>query len=87
MSQHSCININRIRISDRRFLLHHQIYSEPLSLSIKEVGVINPPVVQKTSEGYFRIVCGFRRVHAAREHQIQELTCKVLPDETKDLDL
>lgn len=87
MPQHSCINLNRIRISDRRFLLHHQIYSQQLSRSIKEVGVINPPVVQKTSDGYFRIVCGFRRVHAARELQIQELICKVIPCEIKDLDL
>ena len=82
------IDIVQIRISDRSFFLHHQIHSEPLISSIKEVGVVNPPVLQKIpTSDEFRVVCGFRRVHAAQMCGIRELDCKIYPPDSPDLDL
>ena len=82
------VNIDNIRISDRSFFLHHQIRSEPLISSIKEVGVVNPPVLQKISDSdEFRVVCGFRRVHAAQMCGIRELECRVYPPDSPDQDL
>jgi ParB-like chromosome segregation protein Spo0J len=88
MPDRLCIDVEKIRSTDQKFSLHYQIYSEPLLLSIKEIGVINPPLVQRiSSDDHFRIVCGFRRVHAARANGIRELDCYVIPPDADDRDL
>ena len=82
------IDIDNIIPSDYSFFLHHQIHSEPLCHSIKEIGVVNPPLLQRVSSNdRFRIVCGFRRVHALRMIRVQELECRVLPPDIADRDL
>jgi len=82
------IDVEKIHRTDQKFSLHYQVYSEPLFLSIKEVGVINPPLVQRTfSDDHFRIVCGFRRIHAARACGIRELDCQVISSDATDQDL
>ncbi len=39
---------------------------EPLAASIREIGLLNPPLLQRRSDGRLRIVCGFRRLEALR---------------------
>lgn len=88
MPDHLRVDVEKIRSTDQKFFLHYQIYSEPLFLSIKEIGVINPPLVQRTSsDECYRIICGFRRIHAARLNGIRALECNIISPDTDDQDL
>lgn len=62
------------RISTRRPL-------EPLSDSIRRIGLINPPTVIARGDGY-RIVCGFRRIKACHRLSLPRVPVRLLPADT-----
>ena len=45
--------------------------------SVKRIGVIEPPVARATVEGKFEIVCGHRRVLAARKAELKSVLVDV----------
>jgi len=53
----------------------------PLVESVRRMGVINPPVLQRTPRGGLIPVLGRRRLEAAREAAIRQVETKILPAE------
>jgi ParB family chromosome partitioning protein len=52
----------------------------PLLESIREAGLLNPPVVYPGANGTVDIVCGYRRVFALKELGCTAVPCRVLPE-------
>ncbi|MGD8923918.1 MAG: ParB/RepB/Spo0J family partition protein [Syntrophobacterales bacterium] len=53
---------------------------DKLFLSIKAVGLLQKPLLQRKENGLFRIICGSRRLAVSRELGLQPLPCQILPD-------
>ncbi len=51
----------------------------PLLKSIKETGLLNPPIVYPGENGIMDIVCGYRRIFALKELGCTSIPCVVLP--------
>jgi ParB/RepB/Spo0J family partition protein len=59
--------------------------TDGLAASIAHAGLINPPIlIQRGSR--FAIVCGFRRIAAARFLELRQLSARILDPETSHLD-
>jgi len=58
----------------------------PLVESVRRMGVINPPVLQRTPRGVLIPVLGRRRLDAAREAAIRQVETKILPAEMPETD-
>jgi len=52
-----------------------------LRCSIKNIGILHPPIIQQTDKG-FRIINGRKRIRIAREFNLDPLLCHIL---TRDL--
>jgi ParB family chromosome partitioning protein len=50
---------------------------ERLLFSVREYGIIEPPVVRRLAEGGFRVLAGRRRVEAARRLNYDRIDCIV----------
>lgn len=50
-----------------------------LSQSIKEAGLLNPPIIYPGESGNIDIVCGYRRIFALKELGCTSIPCVVLP--------
>lgn len=55
----------------------------PLVQSIQAIGLQNQPVLQETEGDRFRIVTGFRRLHALKKIKGEPVSCKIAPAEAK----
>ncbi len=76
------IYLNTIDLKDKTFLLSYGYDLSPLKQSIKQVGLLNPPVVRKKSEGTHQIICGYKRVRALKELGISSFPCFFIPAKT-----
>jgi len=66
---------------DRTFRVTTRDDNEDLIASIRQVGLIQPPVLIARSAGY-SIVCGFRRIAACRQASLTRITAGVLGKRT-----
>jgi ParB family chromosome partitioning protein len=74
------VDIGDIDFEDESFLISFPVQSESLVSSIKECGLINPPLLRKKG-GCFQIVCGFRRLSACRELKAEKIPALVCDPE------
>lgn len=64
------------------FTMSYGFSTDALVRSIEAVGIVQPPLVLETASEPWPIVCGFRRIAAARRLGLPEVPCRVLqPDE------
>ena len=75
------VGLERISVHDIRFRITTLAVSEALLTSIRQVGLINPPVLLKARE-YFEIVSGFNRVAACRKLGMLEIRARILDSNT-----
>ncbi len=75
-----------IDVADQRFSLAPQMDASLLIPSIREAGLINPPILQKKKTGY-RIVTGFKRVRALQMLKVKEVDAFVVKAAESDLDM
>lgn len=81
------LNMDRIEAgSDGPFSMSYAFDLRPLSLSIKKVGLINPPIVREDEQGKVDIVAGFRRIEVLKSLGRQDVPCKVLPASVSPLE-
>ncbi len=73
------IIISEINIEDHTYKISSDIDITGLSLSIKEIGLINPLVLKKQNNGYI-IVSGFRRIKAMINNNIIEAAADIIPE-------
>ncbi|OQX85478.1 hypothetical protein B6D60_07735 [candidate division KSB1 bacterium 4484_87] len=60
------ININDIDFEDKSYVFTFEPLISDMVHSIQAVGLINPPWLEKRSDGKFRIVSGFKRIIALK---------------------
>ncbi len=80
----SIIPLSKIDFDDETFIVGSIGDISPLINSIREVGLINLPILREKGEKY-RIVCGRKRLHACRKLMLSEALSKVYEsDEISD---
>lgn len=77
LSQH-LISIRDIDLRPGPFGMSFQFDPSPLARSIKEVGLINTPVLRKNDDGTLNIVLGFRRIKALQSLGWEEVPCRIV---------
>jgi hypothetical protein len=75
------IDISQINEENRKFLITTKKDIDDLVLSIRHLGFINAPVVLPRHDQYI-IVCGFKRIEAARFLGLTHIPARVLPSDT-----
>ena len=58
------IHLSSVDIEDHTFRITTEENIETLSCSIRNAGLINPPIVIRKKSGY-AVICGFRRIRSA----------------------
>lgn len=79
--RYQSVPLNSINCEDFRFRITEQEVSTLLCQSIRQLGLINPPVLLENASG-FRVVCGFNRLAACRQLKMAEIHCRILDADT-----
>lgn len=79
------IQLPRINETDRSFQITTAPVTGTLISSIRQMGLLNPPVLQEIESG-FRIISGFRRVAACRKAGIDSIPARTVSRDTPYLD-
>ena len=77
------VPLQQIDVSDETFSVNFMPDLGRLRSSIKEIGLIEPVVLKKKSQGY-QIVCGFRRVWLTLESGIPTIDARVFGEKEVD---
>ena len=75
--RYEIIGLERINFEDIRFKITSRAVSESQLTSIKEAGLVNPPVLLEGS-GFYHIVSGFNRIDACRQLGMAEIPVRIL---------
>lgn len=78
------IYLKTIDLNDKMFLLSYGYDLNPLKQSLKEVGLLNPPILRRKPDATFQIICGYKRIHALRELGVSSINCTIVPSKTSD---
>jgi hypothetical protein len=81
----STVPLSAINLNDRIFLISTDTSYDNLAVSIKSVGLMNPPFLIHKASGY-RIVSGFRRINACHSLGWPDIDAKVLKPDTPELE-
>jgi ParB family chromosome partitioning protein len=76
------IQLDEVDWNDASCLITYGPLPEKLILSIQTVGLIQRPVLQRKSNGLFRIICGSRRLAVCQQLGLDPLSCEILPTST-----
>ncbi|MFP4159748.1 MAG: ParB N-terminal domain-containing protein [Desulfobacterales bacterium] len=74
-----------VDLSDPSYLFTDQHGIESLADSLRNLGLIAPPVVQLRQQGGMRVVAGFRRISACVHLELPRIHARILPPETASL--
>ena len=76
------INLDLKTINDDPgpFCMSYGFTLDSLILSIREIGLINPPIVVRGGEGRIDVVSGYRRILALKNIKIGEISCRDISD-------
>jgi len=70
------LDLSLIDSEDTTFLVGHKENLSPVQSSIKEIGLLNPPILRVIGEKY-QIISGWKRILSCRELGLTELLCKI----------
>jgi len=70
------LDLSLIDSEDTTFLVGHKENLSFLLSSIKEIGLLNPPILRVVGEKY-QIISGWKRILSCRELGLTELLCKI----------
>jgi ParB-like chromosome segregation protein Spo0J len=79
-SEFGSIQFAEVDWNDAVCLITYGPLPDKLFLSIKAVGLLQIPLLQRKENGLLRIICGSRRLAVCRELGLQPLLCQILPD-------
>ena len=80
------VNLSSIDLNDQFYCLGAYTDIAPLIKSIREAGLITPPILQKTQNGY-NVVAGFKRVEALKVLNIEQCDAFVVEESASKLDV
>lgn len=72
------IQLEEVDWDDTSCLITYGPLPDKLILSIQHVGLIQKPLLQRKSDGLFRIICGSRRLAVCRHLDLNPLSCELL---------
>lgn len=72
------VDLNAIDIDDDRYRISGASGIEAIVESIRNIGLINFPILEEKATGSYRIVCGFKRVIACRRLLWPSIPCRVV---------
>ena len=72
------IQLEEVDWNDTSCLITYGPLPDKLILSIQTVGLIQKPLLQRKSDGLFRIICGSRRLAVCQQLGLDPLSCEVL---------
>lgn len=83
------VNISQIDFNDRSYLVTFESSISQLILSIKQVGLIQPPILEQKSSNKYRIVAGLKRILALQHLKIDNFNAIIYfpQSETPDIEL
>jgi len=81
----STIDLNSIDLEDKTFRITTDTSIKNLILSIKSVGLLNPPILLKKTSS-FQIISGFRRISAYINLGIVKIPAKIVDSERNKLE-
>ena len=79
--RYQSVPLDSIHCEDIRFRITEHAVSTLLCQSIRQLGLINPPVLLDHAPGY-RVICGFNRLEACRQLKKAEIQCRILDGDT-----
>ena len=79
------VSVSEIDTADDTCYLGLGAPTDDLAVSVRDVGLINPPVLRQHRNPKYQIVCGFRRVEACRTLELNEIKARVLKGDCSDL--
>lgn len=71
------INIGQINFIDWSYVVTFEPILTPLITSIKKVGLLNPPILESTTDGRLRIVSGWKRIIALKHLNITDFNAQI----------
>ena len=77
------IPLQQIDLSDDTFSVNYLPDLQKLRSSIEEIGLIQPVLLKKKSDGY-QIICGFRRISVMKELGKSEIESRVFEEKEMD---
>src|SRR3972149_3221183 len=77
------IPVQQIDLSDDTFSINYLPSLQRLRSSIEEIGLIQPVLLKKRSEGH-QIICGFRRISVMKELGKSEIESRVFEEKEMD---
>jgi ParB family chromosome partitioning protein len=77
------IPIQQIDLSDETFSVNYLPDLQRLRSSIEKIGLIQPVLLRKKSEGY-QIICGFKRISVMKELKKSEIESRVFEEKEMD---
>ena len=72
------IQLKEVDWDDTSCLITYGPLPDKLTLSIQTVGLIQKPLLQRKSDGLFRIICGSRRLAVCQQLGLDPLSCEIL---------
>lgn len=72
------VDLNAIDIDDDRYRISGASGIQSIVESIRNIGLINFPILEEKTSGSYRIVCGFKRVIACRRLSMPSIPCRVV---------
>jgi len=79
------IDLTSIDLEDYTFRITTDTRIEDLILSIKSVGLLNPPILIKKTSG-FQIISGFKRISACLSLGMTEISARIVDSDRKKLE-
>ena len=76
------IQLEEVDWDDTSCLITYGPLPDKLILSIQTVGLIQKPLLQRKSDGLYRIICGSRRLAVCQQLGLDPLSCEVLSAST-----
>ena len=80
------VHIAEIDLQDDTCRLSLSTDPNALLVSIKTLGLINPPVLRQRQDRKYQIVCGFRRITACNALGLSEIKVRVLDESFNEVD-
>jgi len=84
-STYKAVEIDSINLNDTTFKISTEKSLEPLLDSLKNLDIINPPVL-KAKNDHFIIICGFRRLAACRLLEKKSIHARIIDHNETDIE-
>jgi len=80
------IELSRVDLTDTTYQISTPTPAEGLMTSIREVGLLSPPLLRASSPDRFIIISGFKRISACRELGLDPVDARIVGEGLSDLD-